>query len=119
MSYFRHLDVNGPAEMGAVLEAIVRLSTLSEERILELVSEGGLEVVFPFVPDIQEELPADSVAKEDLQEASALPRSWAEREELIQASLPTAATRRRIERLAAELARQEEILRAAEEGSDR
>lgn len=118
MSFFRHLDTKGPAEMGAVLEAIVRLSTLSEERILELVSEGGLETAFPFVPDTQE-VPADSVAEEDLKEASALPLNWADREELLQASLPNAGTRRRIERLAAELARQEEILRAAEEGSHR
>jgi hypothetical protein len=103
--------------MGAVLEAIVRLSTLSEERILELVSEGGLEDAFPFEPNPQE-VPADSVAEEDLQEAS-LSLNRAGRNELIEASLPDEGSRRRIERLAAELARQEEILRAAEEGSHR
>jgi hypothetical protein len=118
MSFFRHIDTKGPAEMGAVLEAIVRLSTLSEERILELVSEGGLEDAFPFEPNA-EELPADSVAEEDLQEASVKSLNRVSREDLIQACLPNEGSRRRIERLAAELARQEEILRAAEEGSNR
>jgi hypothetical protein len=116
MSKFRHLDTKEPAEMGAVLEAVVRLSTLSEDEILSLVSEGHLEDSFPFSAQAQA-LPPDFVAEEDLEEASALPLSRADREALIQASMPPSGSPMSIDRLAAALAKQEEILRSAEQAS--
>jgi len=48
MSEFRHLDTKEPAQMGAVVEAVLRLSTFSERQILDLVSEGQLGELFPF-----------------------------------------------------------------------
>ena len=116
MSEFRHLDTKEPAEMGTVLEAVVRLSTLSEDEILSLVSERHLEDSFSFSAQAQEP-PPDFVDEADLDEASALPLSRPNREALIQASMPPSGSPMSIDRLAAALAKQEEILRSAEQAS--
>jgi hypothetical protein len=118
MSEFRHLDTKEPAEMGAVVEAVLRLSTFSERQILDLVSEGQLGELFPFRAKSQE-LPPDSVAEDDLEEASALPMSRSQKAALIQSSMPSSGARVASDRLAAALAWQEEVLRSADEASHR
>ena len=50
MSEFMQLDAEAPATLGAVVEAVTRLSTLSEAKILELVSAGKIAELFPFKP---------------------------------------------------------------------
>ena len=50
MSEFMLLDAKAPATLGAVVEAVTRLSTLSEAQILELVSAGRVAEWFPFKP---------------------------------------------------------------------
>jgi hypothetical protein len=84
------LDAEAPATMKAVVEVVARLSTYSEREILELVSKGQVGELFPFHPR-QQETPADFVAEEDLQEASALPLSREQRGSLVQSSMPAAA----------------------------
>jgi hypothetical protein len=118
MSEFRHLDTKEPAQMGAVVEAVLRLSTFSERQILDLVSEGQLGELFPFRSKTQE-LPPDSVAEDDLVEASALPMSRSQKAALIQSSMPSSGARVGSDRLAAALAWQEEVLRSADEESHR
>jgi hypothetical protein len=95
MSKFMLLDAKAPATLGAVVEAVARLSTLSEAKILELVSTGKLKDVFPFQPAADQLLPADSQSEEDLIEASPLPPTAAERAALVSASLPNSGTKRR------------------------
>jgi len=92
MSEFIKLEANSPATLGAVVEAVTRLSTLSEAQILELVSAGKIQELFPFHPR-SEALPADTVAEEDLVEASALPLSRERRAALIQSSVPVSSSR--------------------------
>lgn len=92
MSEFIKLDANSPATLSAVVEAVTRLSTYSEAQILELVSEGKLHELFPFRPRAQD-LPADTVAEEDLVEASPLPMSRERRAALIQSSMPSSGPR--------------------------
>ena len=89
------LDAKAPATLGAVVEAVARLSTLSEAKILELVSAGNLQDVFPFQPAGNLTLPADSQSDEDLIEASALPLNAAQRAAIVSASLPNAASAKR------------------------
>ncbi len=48
MSKFMQLDAKAPATLGAVVEAVTRLSTLGEAKILELVSAGKIADWFPF-----------------------------------------------------------------------
>lgn len=43
ISEFIELDAKAPATLGAVVEAITRLSTLGEAEILELVSKGKIQ----------------------------------------------------------------------------
>jgi len=88
MSEFMVLDAESPATLGSVVEAVSRLSTLSETRILELVSAGRIQDLFPFRPAALQSVPADTVAEEELVEASAFPLSEAERSSLIGSSLP-------------------------------
>jgi hypothetical protein len=95
MSKFMLLDAKAPATLGAVVEAVARLSTLSEAKILELVSAGKLQDVFPFQPAGDPLLPADSKADEELVEASALPLRAAQRATIVSASLPNAASAKR------------------------
>ena len=95
MSKFMLLDAKAPATLGAVVEAVTRLSTLSEARVLELVSAGRIGELFPFKPAGGQAVPADTVAEEDLVEASASPLTRAQREALIQSSLPSATTQPR------------------------
>jgi len=118
MSEFRHLDTKGPAQMDAVVEAVLRLSTFSERQILDLVSEGQLGELFPYRSKAQE-LPPDSVAEDDLIDASAMPMNRTEKAALIQSSMPSSGSRMGSDRLAAALAWQEEVLRSAEEESHR
>jgi hypothetical protein len=92
MSEFLKLEANAPATLGAVVEAITRLSTCSEAEILELVSAGKIREVFPFRPAVPADLGADSVGEEELVEASAMPLSREQRAALIQSSLPPTST---------------------------
>ncbi len=97
MSEFMMLDAKAPATLGAVVEAVTRLSTLSEAQILELVSAGKIAELFPFKPAGDQTMPADTMAEEELVEASALPLSRKQRDALIESSLP--ATKRKKHRV--------------------
>src|SRR5580698_11206096 len=88
MSEFMRLDAKAPATLGAVVEAVTHLSTLSEAQILELVSAGKIADLFPFKPAGDQPIPSDTMAEEDLVEASALPLNRQQRDALIQSSLP-------------------------------
>jgi hypothetical protein len=92
MSEFLKLEADAPATLGAVVEAVTRLSTYSEAEILELASTGKINGVFPFRPAIPVALGADSVAEEELVEASAMPLSSERQAALIQSSLPPVPT---------------------------
>jgi len=94
MSEFMRLDAKAPATLGAVVEAVVHLSTLSEAEILELVSAGRIAELFPFKPAAGATIPADTQADGELAVASAAPLSRKERDALIQASLPASPPRR-------------------------
>jgi len=50
MSEFMLLDAKAPATLGAVVEAVTRLITLGEAKILELVSAGKIADWFPSNP---------------------------------------------------------------------
>ncbi len=52
MSEFMQLEASSPATLGAVVEAVTRLSTFSEAQILELVSAGKIRELFPFRPTL-------------------------------------------------------------------
>jgi hypothetical protein len=93
MSKFMQLDAKAPATLGAVVEAVTRLSTLSEAKILEIVSAGKIAELFPYTPPGRA-VPADTMADEELLEASALPLQREQREALIHSSLPAARKRR-------------------------
>src|ERR1700734_643144 len=95
MSKFMQLDAKAPATLGAVVEAVTHLSTLSEARILDLVSTGRIAEVFPYKPAADQSLPADTKADEELVEASTAPLSRRQREALINSSLPAAAAHKR------------------------
>jgi hypothetical protein len=88
MSEFMRLDAKAPATLGAVVEAVTRLSTLSEAQILELVSAGKIAELFPYKPAGGQPIPADTVAEDELVEASARPLSRKQRDALIESSLP-------------------------------
>jgi hypothetical protein len=88
MSEFIALDAKSPATLGAVVEAITRLSTLGEAKILELVAAGKIQAAFPFRPNPVTDIGPDFVAEEDLIEASPEPLSPAERAAHIQESMP-------------------------------
>jgi len=90
------LEANSPATLGAVVEAVTRLSTYSEAQILEFVSAGKIKELFPFRPTRPDELPPDTVEEGDLVEASAMPLSREQRAALIQSSLPTTSTARTV-----------------------
>jgi hypothetical protein len=94
MSEFMLLDAKAPATLGAVVEAVTRLSTLSEAQILELVSAGKVAEWFPFKPPRERALPPDTAGEEDLVEASASPLGRKQRDALIQSSLPAAPRKR-------------------------
>ncbi|MGD0491917.1 MAG: hypothetical protein ABSC32_10235 [Steroidobacteraceae bacterium] len=91
MSEFLKLEADAPATLGAVVEAVTRLSTYPEAELLELVSRGRIRELFPFRPTRPTDLGSDSVAEEDLIEASAMPLSPEHQAALIQSSLPSAA----------------------------
>lgn len=88
MSEFIELDAKAPATLGAVVEAITRLSTLGETEILELVSAGKIQEVFPFRPNHGTDVGPDFVAEEELVEASPEPLTREKRAAHIQASMP-------------------------------
>ena len=90
------LEASQAATLGAVVEAVTRLSTLSEAQILELVSAGKLNELFPFRPTRPHALARDTVAEEDLVEASALPLSREQRAALIQSTMPSASRARAV-----------------------
>jgi hypothetical protein len=94
MSEFMRLDAKAPATLGAVVEAVTRLSTLSEVKILELVSAGRIADLFPFKPSGDQPIPSDTMAEEDLVEASALPVNRQQRDALIQSSLPASSPKK-------------------------
>ena len=89
------LDAKAPATLGAVVEAVTRLSTLSEAKILELVSAGGMAELFPFLPASDQPVAADTVAENDLVEATALPLGRERREVLLEASLPAGKAKKK------------------------
>jgi hypothetical protein len=89
MSEFMRLDAKAPATLGAVVEAVTRLSTLSEAKILELVSAGKIADLFPFKPSRDQPIPSDTTDEKELVEASALPLNREQRDALIQSSLPS------------------------------
>jgi hypothetical protein len=95
MSKFMQLDAEAPASLGAVVEAVTRLSTLGEAKILEMVSAGKVAEYFPYKPSADEAVPADTVAEEDLVEATASPLNKNQRDALLHASLPAAAGEKR------------------------
>ena len=88
MSEFLKLEANAPATLGAVVEALTRLSTYPEAELLELVSAGKIREVFPFRPAE----PLDSIEEGELIEASAMPLSGEQHAALIQSSLPKTST---------------------------
>src|SRR5271156_6710754 len=69
MSKFMQLDAKAPATLGAVVEAVTHLSTLSEAKILELVSAGKIADLFALKPAGDEPIPSDTVTEEELVEA--------------------------------------------------
>jgi len=91
MSKFMKLEASSPATLGAVVEAVTRLSTYSEAQILEFVSAGKIQELFPFRPTHADALPPDTVEEGDLVEASAMPLNREQRAALIQSSMPTAS----------------------------
>jgi hypothetical protein len=93
MSKFSELEANAPATLGAVVEAVTRLSTLGEAQILELVSAGKIKDLFPFRPNLADVLPSDTMAESELEEASASPLSRKRRAALIKASMPSGSSR--------------------------
>jgi hypothetical protein len=95
MSKFMRLDAKAPATLGAVVEAVTRISTLSEAKILELVSAGKIADVFPYAPAAKAPIPADTMAEEELVEATAQPLNRRQRDALIAHSLPTSAAQKR------------------------
>jgi len=95
MSEFMRLDAKAPATLGVVVEAVTRLSTLGEAKILELVSAGKIADLFPFKPAGDQPIPADTVADEELVEASASPLNRKQRDALIKSSLPAAHPKKR------------------------
>jgi len=80
-------DPATPATLESVVAAVMRLSTLDEAELLELVSAGRLDEVFPFRPGGEQRAPADFVAEADLIEASAKPLKRRERHALVQSSI--------------------------------
>jgi hypothetical protein len=94
MSEFMRLDAKAPATLGAVVEAIARLSTLGEAKILELVSAGKIAELFPFSAGGHQPIPSDTLAEEELVEASPSPLNRKEREALIQSSLPATSPKK-------------------------
>lgn len=80
-----------PATLESVVAAVMRLSTLDEAELLELVSTGRLHEVFPFRPGGDQQSPADFVAEADLIEASPKPLKRRERHALLQASVAQAS----------------------------
>jgi len=93
MRKFSKLEADAPATLGAVVEAVTRLSTLGEAQILEMVSAGKIKDLFPFRPSLPAALPADTMDESELEEASALPLSRKRRAALIQASMPSGSSR--------------------------
>jgi hypothetical protein len=94
MSKFMQLDAESPATLGAVVEAVTRLSTLSEARILKLVSAGKIADLFPFKPSGNQPIPSDTIPEDDLVEASALPLNRKQRDALIESSLPATSPKK-------------------------
>jgi hypothetical protein len=94
MSKFMRLDAKAPATLGAVVEAVTLLSTLSEAKILELVSTGRIAALFPYRPAGGQPIPADTVAEDELAEASPLPLSREQRDALIESSLPPVVSKK-------------------------
>jgi hypothetical protein len=94
MSEFMRLDAKAPATLGAVVEAVAHLSTLSESEILELVSSGRIAELFPFKSAAGAPIPPDTEADGALVVASAAPLSRKERDALIESSLPASPPRK-------------------------
>jgi hypothetical protein len=67
---------------------------LSGTGILELVSAGKIADLFPFKPSGNQPIPSDTIAEEDLVEASALPLNRKQRDALIQSSLPATSPKK-------------------------
>jgi hypothetical protein len=94
MSEFMRLDTKAPATLGALTEAVTRLSTLSEAKILELVSTGKIAEVFPFIPQLIRQSHPILSRREELMEASPSALNRKQRRTLIQSSLTTASPKK-------------------------
>lgn len=94
MGEFTQYDAEAPATLEAVVEAVTRLSILSEVKILELVSAGKVADLFPLKPDGDQPIPTDTMAEEELVEASASPLTRKQRDTLIQSSLPASSRKK-------------------------
>jgi hypothetical protein len=88
---FVGIKTKTPATLASVVDAVMRLSTLSEAEILDLVSADRLGEVFPFRPGGELQPPEDFVAEADLIEASPKPLKRRARHELIHASVAVQA----------------------------
>jgi hypothetical protein len=97
MSKFVELEASAPATLGAVVEAVIRLSTYGEAQILGLVLASRIKEQLPFRQTRHDELPPDTVEEGDLVEASAMPPSCEERGAAIQSSMPTNSIGRSVE----------------------
>jgi hypothetical protein len=91
MSKFLKLEADAPATLGAVVEAVTRLSAYPEADLLDLVSTGKISDVFPFRPNRPMDLGSDSIEEDELIEASAIPLSPEHHAALIQSSLPSSS----------------------------
>jgi hypothetical protein len=67
---------------------------LGEAKILELVSAGKIAELFPFSTGGHQPTPSDTLAEEELVEASPAPLNRKEREALIQSSLPASSPKK-------------------------
>lgn len=98
MSEFKDLNLSKPATLRAVVEAVVHLSAYDESQVLELVSAGKLQELFPFRPAKSQEPIPDFVPEHELIEASPLPLNAEQRTRLIESSLPPSSSRAPVRR---------------------
>jgi hypothetical protein len=77
-----------PATLDAVVAAVVAASRYDESELQEMASEGTLRKLFPFKPHAVD-IPPDTMPRDQLRRASALPLDRNTRKALIQSSMPS------------------------------
>jgi len=77
-----------PATLNAVVAAVLAASRYDESELQELATEGTLRKLFSFKPQTVG-IPPDTMPREQLRRASALPLDSNARKALIQASMPS------------------------------